>query len=338
MLDWIDLTLAFAFIGGLAIFMYVLMDGFDLGVGILFPFMPGGEEDRDVAMNTVAPIWDGNETWLILGGAALFAGFPLAYSVILPALYLPLLLMLIALIFRGVAFEFRFKAVTSKAAWGYSFFFGSLLATFAQGVILGAFIQGFEVEGRDFVGGLLDWLTPFSLMTGVALVCGYALLGCTWLILKTEAGLRDWCYRLAPKLLLAVLAFIGLVSLITPWWNAAVRDRWFSFPNLLYLSPVPILTLLVAGMLLSAVRQRKDGPPFVLTMLLFLLAYGGLAISLWPLAIPPDITIWDAASPPESQMFLLVGLVFLIPTILAYTAFTYWVFRGKVRAGEGYHH
>lgn len=336
--DGFDLTLAFAFIGGLAIFMYVLMDGFDLGVGILFPFLPGGEEDRDIAMNTVAPIWDGNETWLILGGAALFAGFPLAYAVLLPALYLPLLLMLIALIFRGVAFEFRFKAVTSRSAWGYSFFFGSLFATFAQGVILGAFIQGFRVEGRDFAGSLLDWLTPFSLMTGIALVCGYALLGSTWLILKTEGPLREWCYRLAPWLLLAVLAFIGLVSLITPLWNEAVRTRWFSFPNLLYLSPVPALTLLVAGLLLNAVRRRRDGPPFVLTMLLFLLAYGGLAISLWPLAIPPDITIWDAASPPESQVFLLVGLVFLIPTILAYTAFTYWVFRGKIRAGEGYRH
>ncbi|WP_114394243.1 cytochrome d ubiquinol oxidase subunit II [Oleisolibacter albus] len=333
-----DLTLTFAGIAALAVFMYVLMDGFDLGVGILFPFAPGGDGDRDTMMNTVAPIWDGNETWLILGAAALFAGFPLAYSVLLPALYLPVLLMLIALIFRGVAFEFRFKADSSKYLWTTSFFVGSVAATFSQGIILGAFIQGFEVTGRDFTGSIWGWLSPFALMVGVAMVFGYALLGSCWLIWKTTGPLQDWCYRLAPKLLLAVLLFVGIVSLWTPLTNLDVRARWFTWPNILYLSPVPIITLAVAGLQYRAVRLRREGTPFVLAMLLFLLAYGGLAISLWPYIIPPSITIWEAASPPESQIFLLVGLVILIPTILAYTAFTYWVFRGKVRPGEGYHH
>ncbi|QJE73178.1 cytochrome d ubiquinol oxidase subunit II [Aerophototrophica crusticola] len=329
----IDLTLVFAGIAALAVFMYVLMDGFDLGVGILFPFAPGGEPDRDNMMNTVAPIWDGNETWLILGAAALFAGFPLAYSILLPALYLPVLLMLIALIFRGVAFEFRFKANTSRYLWNISFFVGSLFATFAQGIILGAFIQGFEVKGTDFSGSIWDWATPFSLMVGIAMVAGYALLGVTWLIWRTEGPLQAWCYKLAPGLLLAVMVFVGLVSLITPLWQEDVRNRWFSFPNLLYLSPVPVITLLLAALLYTSLRRGRELAPFILTMALFLMAYIGLAVSFWPYVVPPRISIWDAASPPESQVFLLVGLVFLIPTILAYTAFTYWVFRGKVKGG-----
>lgn len=334
----VDLTLIFAGIGAFAVFMYVLLDGFDLGVGILFPWAPDGDADRDLMMNSVAPIWDGNETWLILGGAALFAGFPLAYAVLLPALYLPLLLMLIALIFRGVAFEFRFKADTSRRLWDWSFHLGSLFATFAQGVILGGFIQGFEVEGRDYAGGLFDWLTPFSVMTGVALVSGYALLGAAWLVMKTDGALQDWCYRVAGLALLGVLVFIAVVSLWTPLHSDAIRERWFSLPNLYYLSPVPLVTAAVAAALASALRRRRETAPFVLAMALFLLSYLGLAISLWPYLVPPAFTLWDAASPPESQVFLLVGLAFLIPTTLLYTAFTYWVFRGKVRHGAGYQH
>ncbi|HYC05736.1 MAG TPA: cytochrome d ubiquinol oxidase subunit II [Azospirillaceae bacterium] len=333
----VDLTLIWTAITGFAVFMYVLMDGFDLGVGILFPFAPGGDEDRDVMMNTVAPIWDGNETWLILGAAGLFAGFPLAYSILLPALYLPVLLMLIALIFRGVAFEFRFKAERSRPWWNLSFHAGSLFATFAQGLVLGAFIQGIPVEGRNYAGGLWDWFSPFTLLTGVALIAGYALLGCTWLIMKTEGPLQAWCYKIAPFILVAVMVFVGAVSLWTPLTQPAIAERWFSFPNFYYLSQVPLITAATAGALVWSIWKRKESAPFLLTMALFLLSYLGLAISLWPNIVPPEVTIWEAASPPESQKFLLVGLAFLIPTVLAYTAFTYWVFRGKVRAGAGYH-
>ena len=335
-MDGLDLPLIWASIIVIGVVMYVLLDGFDLGVGILFPFLPT-DQDRDVAMSSVAPIWDGNETWLVLGGAGLFAAFPLAYAVILPGTYLPLLIMLLGLIFRGVAFEFRFKAQTSRHLWDNAFHYGSLAATVAQGLVLGTFIQGFEVEDRQFVGSMLDWLTPFTLMTGAALIAGYALLGATWLVLKTEGPLQDRCYRLARGLLLAVLAFVGIVSLWTPLLDPEIAQRWFSWPNLAYLSPVPVVTALVVLALWRALARRREVLPFVLSLGLFLLSFLGLGISLWPNVIPPDISIWEAAAPPETQIFVLVGVLPLLPVILAYTAFTYFVFRGKVRPGEGYH-
>ncbi|HEX6978175.1 MAG TPA: cytochrome d ubiquinol oxidase subunit II [Alphaproteobacteria bacterium] len=332
----VDLTLIWAGIIAFGVFMYVLMDGFDLGVGILFPFAPD-DDSRDLMMNSVAPIWDGNETWLVLGGTGLLAAFPLAYAVLLPALYFPVLLMLVALIFRGVAFEFRFKARTSRHLWDKSFHWGSLLATFAQGVILGGFIGGFQVEGRHFAGGMFDWLRPFAIMTGLGLIAGYALLGATWLIMKTEGALQRWAYDRARQLLLAVLAFILLVSLWTPLTDAAIAQRWFSWPNIALLSPVPILTALLAFGLWQSIEQRREVLPFVCTMGLFMLSYGGLAISLWPFVIPRTVTIWEAASAPGSQAFLLVGIAFMLPATLAYTAYSYWVFRGKVRREVGYH-
>jgi cytochrome d ubiquinol oxidase subunit II len=331
----IDLPLIWAAIIVLGVIMYVLLDGFDLGVGILFPYL-GSDAGRDIAMNSVAPIWDGNETWLVLGGAGLFAAFPLAYSVILPGTYLPLLIMLIALIFRGVAFEFRFKARANRHWWDRAFHFGSVFATLAQGLVLGSFIRGFEVEGRAFAGGMFDWLRPFSLMTGLALISGYALLGATWLIMKTEGPLQERCYGYARWLLLAVLVFVGIVSIWTPFLNAAIAERWFSWPNIAYLSPVPLITAGVAFWLWRALERRREVLPFVLTMALFLLSFLGLGISLWPNVIPPDISIWEAAAPPETQGFVLVGMAILLPIVLGYTAFTYYVFRGKVR-GEGYH-
>lgn len=330
------LTLAWVGIVGFGVFMYVLMDGFDLGIGILYPFAPS-EEARDVMMNSVAPVWDFNETWLILGGAGLFAAFPIAYAVVLPAMYLPLLLMLIALVFRGVAFEFRFKARTSRHWWNKAFFLGSLLATFAQGVVLGTFIQGIEVQGRNFAGGMLDWLTPFSLFCGLALVVGYALLGSTWLIWRTIGILQDWCFRVARRLLVAVLVMIVAVSLWTPLVEPGIAARWFAMPNIVLLSPVPLLTAALAFGLWRALDEGRDRLPFVFSMGLFALSYLGLAISLWPLLIPPSITVWQAAAPPETQVFLLIGMAFLIPTILVYTAYSYWVFRGKVTGAFGYH-
>jgi cytochrome bd ubiquinol oxidase subunit II len=332
----LDLPLIWAAIIVLGVIMYVLLDGFDLGVGILFPYL-GSDAERDVAMNSVAPIWDGNETWLVLGGAGLFAAFPLAYAVILPGTYLPLLVMLIALIFRGVAFEFRFKARTNRRWWDRAFHFGSLFATIAQGLVLGTFIRGFEVEGRAFAGGMLDWLTPFSLLTGLALISGYALLGATWLIMKTAGPLQERCYAFARVLLIAVLAFVAIVSIWTPLHTPAIAERWFSWPNLAYLSPVPLITALVVFWHWRALERRRETLPFVLTMALFLLSFLGLGISLWPNIIPPDISIWDAAAPPETQRFVLIGTVFILPIVLAYTAFTYYIFRGKVRPGAGYH-
>jgi cytochrome bd ubiquinol oxidase subunit II len=335
-MGWQELTLIWTGICAFAVFMYVLMDGFDLGLGILFPFAPT-DRDRDVMMNSVAPIWDFNETWLILGGAGLFAAFPLAYAVALPAFYLPLLVMLVALIFRGVAFEFRFKAGSSRHLWDLSFNVGSLVATFAQGVVLGALVQGIRVEGRDYAGGPFDWLSLFSLMCGLALVAGYALLGASWMIWRSEGALQGWARRQAKVLLVVVLVFVLAVSLWTPVANEAIRERWFSWPNIALLSPVPLVTALVALMYWRSVEMGREVAPFAYAMLLFLLSFVGLAISLWPNVIPPDITIWEAASPPESQVFLLVGMAFLIPTILVYTVYCYYVFRGKVTA-EGFYH
>lgn len=330
------LTLIWTMIIGFGVFMYVLMDGFDLGIGILFPFAPS-DTDRDIMMLSVAPIWDFNETWLILGGAGLFAAFPLAYATVLPALYIPLLLMLVALIFRGVAFEFRFKARTSRPIWNRSFNLGSLLATFAQGLVLGGLIQGIAIEGRVFVGGMWDWLTPFSVLCGAALVAGYALLGATWMIWRSSGGLQEWSRFVARRLVVAVVIFMAVVSLWTPYISPAVAARWFDWPNILYLSPLPIAAL-IAAIAVSMTARRREAAPFVLSMVLFLTGYGGLAVSLWPVLIPPDVTIWQAASPPETQIFLLVGMVVLLPVILLYTAYSYWVFRGKV-TGEsaGYH-
>lgn len=332
-----DLPLIWAAILALGVFMYVLLDGFDLGVGILFPFVET-DAQRDVMMNSVAPIWDGNETWLVLGGGGLFAVFPLAYAIIMPALYFPVLLMLIALIFRGVAFEFRFKAPPRRQwIWDHSFNIGSIVATFSQGLVLGGFLQGFKVQGRDYAGGVFDWLSPFTLFVGVALVCGYALLGATWLIIKTEGKLQERFYQLARPLLMVVLIFIVVVSIWTPVQHPQIAERWFAWPNLLYLSPVPIITAVIALLLIRALNQRREILPFLLSLGLFLLGYIGLGISLWPYVVPPSLTIWDAASHPSSLLFLLVGTLFLLPFILFYTGYSYFVFRGKVREGEGYH-
>ena len=333
----IDLPLIWAIIIIFGIMMYVVMDGFDLGIGILFPFIKG-ESDRDVMMNTVAPVWDGNETWLVLGGAALFGAFPLAYSVVLSALYLPLMLMLMGLIFRGVAFEFRFKARPEKRhIWDKSFIGGSLVATFFQGVALGAFIDGIPVVNREYAGGGLDWLSPFTVFCGIALIVAYALLGCTWLIMKTEGHLQERMHKLGRPLALAVLVLMGIVSLWTPLAHTDIAARWFTLPNLFWFLPVPILVLVTMYSLLKAIARKAHYTPFLLTLVLIFLGYSGLGISLWPNIIPPSISIWDAAAPPQSQGFMLVGTLFIIPFILGYTFWSYYVFRGKVTHEDGYH-
>ncbi|HDS1696464.1 MULTISPECIES: cytochrome d ubiquinol oxidase subunit II [unclassified Pseudomonas] len=333
----IDLPLIWAVIIIFGVMMYVVMDGFDLGIGMLFPFVKDAR-DRDVMMNTVAPVWDGNETWLILGGAALFGAFPLAYAVVLEALYLPLILMLIGLTFRGVAFEFRFKAKPAKRhLWDKAFIWGSLVATFFQGVALGAFIEGIKVVERKYVGGALDWLTPFSLFCGLGLVVAYTLLGCTWLVMKTEGPLQQRMHDIARPLALVLLVVIAVVSLWTPLAYPQIAARWFSLPNLLWFMPVPILVLVTCYGLLRAVARNAHYTPFLLTLTLIFLGYSGLGISLWPNIIPPSISIWEAAAPPQSQGFMLVGTLFILPIILGYTFWSYYVFRGKVTHEDGYH-
>jgi cytochrome d ubiquinol oxidase subunit II len=288
-------------------------------------------------MNTVAPVWDGNETWLVLGGGGLFAAFPLAYAVLMPALYTPIIAMLIGLIFRGVAFEFRWRTTRERNLWDIAFFGGSLLAAMAQGVALGAILQGVHVEGRHYAGGWWDWLTPFSILTGVAVVIGYSLLGATWLVMKTEGELRDEAYRLSWWLLFAMLAAIGAVSLATPFLHIQYTHRWFAWPGMILTAPVPIAVVAVTVLLLRSLDNRQDYRPFFLTLALFALSYAGLGISMYPYIVPQSIDIWQAAAPENSQILMLIGVVIMVPLILGYTGWAYWVFRGKVNPESGYH-
>jgi cytochrome d ubiquinol oxidase subunit II len=332
----LDLPLIWAALIAVAVLGYVVLDGFDLGVGILFPFF-NDEGDRDQMMNTVAPVWDGNETWLVLGGGGLFAVFPLAYAVIMPALYAPIIAMLLALIFRGVAFEFRWKTRRGKFLWDWAFAGGSIAATLAQGIALGALVQGIAVEGRAYAGGWWSWLTPFSLLTGVALVVGYALLGATWLVLKTENKLQASMYSIALKTGVVTLALIGVLSLWTPFLNANFMQRWFTWPHMLYAAPVPVLVALCAFLLFRGLARKQELTPFLAAQGLFVLSFAGLCLSFYPYIVPSSITIWQAAAPDNSLAFLLVGACVLLPLILIYTAYAYWVFRGKVAAVSAYH-
>jgi cytochrome d ubiquinol oxidase subunit II len=320
---------------GVAVAMYVILDGFDLGIGILFPFARN-EMQRDQMMRSVAPFWDGNETWLILGGGGLWVAFPAAYAVIMPALYLPVIVMLLALVFRGVAFEFR-TVSRSKTWWNIAFTAGSVLAAFFQGVILGGLVQGIEVEGYQFAGSHLDWATPFAFLCGLGLVTGYALLGATWLTMKTQGEVAERGRQQARILLIIVLAFMAAVSLWTPLAFERIAQRWFSLPNFYYLWPVPVVTALVAFGLWRAIERRREVLPFVASIALFLLGYIGLVISNYPFLVPPSLTVWDTAAVPASQIFMLIGTLILLPIILGYIVLVYWLFRGKVQEGESYH-
>ncbi len=334
----IDLSVIWFVIIVFATLMYIVMDGFDLGIGILFSTTRDAQ-DRDVMVNSVAPVWDGNETWLVLGGAGLFGAFPLAYAVIIDALAIPLTLMLIGLIFRGVAFEFRFQATPShRPFWDRAFLCGSLLATFSQGVVVGAVINGFPVSGRTFSGGMLDWLTPFTLFCGLGLTIAYALLGATWLVMKSGNPLQEKMRHTSRTLLLALLVTIAVISLWTPLAQPAIADRWFTLPNLFFLLPVPLLVVAIGVWLWRDLyNPERHALPFILTLGLVFLGFSGLGISIWPHIIPPGITLWQAAAPPQSQGFMLVGALLIIPVILGYTFWSYYVFRGKVQHGEGYH-
>jgi cytochrome bd ubiquinol oxidase subunit II len=319
------------------VLMYVLLDGFDLGVGILFP-LARRERDREQMVASIAPVWDGNETWLVFGGSVLFAAFPDAYAIALPAFYIPLMAMLVALILRGVAFEFRAKAHTSRWLWDRAFAFGSLLAALCQGFVLGGLIEGVAMRDREFAGGPFDWLSPFSALTAVGVLSGYGLLGATWLVFKTEGSLQVHARRWSIVALALVILAMAAVSIATPLRHAAIAERWFGGINLLMLAPVPVATALLGFILWRALRRGWEGEPFILSVGLFLMGFLGLAISLWPNIVPPDLTIFAAAAPPSSQIFVLILVALTLPMVLAYTAYAYWVFRGKVRPGEGYGH
>jgi cytochrome d ubiquinol oxidase subunit II len=333
---FLDLPLLWYGLLGTALFLYVLLDGFDLGLGVLFPFAPS-DTCRDRMMNSIAPFWDGNETWLVLAGGGLFAAFPLAYAILMPALYIPVILMLLGLIFRGVAFEFRFKATgRSRRIWDYAFHFGSLAAAFMQGMILGAFVRGVEVSGRGFAGSPLDWLNAYSVMTGMALVFGYALLGATWLVMKTDGVTQDWARKAASYVLGYVGIFLGVVSISMPIMNADVRALWFSLPNFLYLLPVPAITASLFVMIWRDLHRGREYRPFLMSVGVFLMGYIGLAISLWPWLIPFEITFRQAAAAATSQSLLIVGTAVMLPVVLSYTAFCYYLFRGKVSDESAY--
>ena len=333
----INLTYAWAVLLAASIFIYVALDGFDLGLGILYPFFPE-QEERDLLMNSVAPVWDGNETWLVLGGGGLFAAFPLAYAILMPALYPPVIAMLLALVFRGVAFEYRWRTERRRWVWDWAFIGGSTVATFCQGVILGAILQGIEVDGRQYGGDWLDWLTPFSLICGAAVIAGYGLLGATWVNMKATGKTQVDARRLAWVFGLATVAFIIVVSIFTPFLEANYYERWLTFPNIVYAAPVPIaVAALVFALFHALYTHEHDYWPFLIALTLFLITFVGLGISMWPYIIPTEVTIYDAAAPYKSQLFMFVGAVVLVPLILGYTAYAYWVFRGKLEIGEGYH-
>jgi cytochrome d ubiquinol oxidase subunit II len=329
------LPVIWAGIIGFAVFAYVLMDGFDLGIGILFPVFAVGEE-RDQAMNSIAPVWDGNETWLVLGGGGLLAAFPLAYAIILPATYPLIIAMLLGLVFRGVAFEFRWRDPAHRVYWDAAFTIGSLTATIAQGITLGAVLQGIRVADNAYAGGWLDWLSPFSLLTGASLVLGYALLGASWLIWKTEGAAQAHARRMAFVLGIATLIAMAAVSAATPFLHYDYWQRWFSLPGVFLTAQIPLLVLITAAVFFWGLRRGSERVPFLMVLALFFLNFLGLGVSVYPYLVPRAVTIWDAAAPAQSQQFMLVGTAVIFPIIIGYTAWAYWVFRGKAGA-HGYH-
>ncbi|MGI0154072.1 cytochrome d ubiquinol oxidase subunit II [Pseudidiomarina sp. WS423] len=331
-----DYALIWAALISIAVFAYVALDGFDLGIGLLFPWFTN-EQHRDRMVNTVAPVWDGNETWLVLGGGGLLAVFPLAYSVLLPALYMPVIAMLLGLIFRGVAFEFRFKSRNNKHWWDRSFMLGSAVAAFSQGVMLGAMLQGIDVTDRAYSGGWFDWLSPFTIFAGIAVCIGYMLLGATWLIMKTDGQLQGRSFSLARNLSLLMILAIAAASIYLVSTYGQVADRWLTWPTSAGLWLLPFALAIVGGGLLTALNKKREGAPYLWALGVFLIAFIGFAVSIFPYLIPFEITLWEAAGPDNSLSFLLVGAAILIPIIFAYTGYTYWVFRGKTSEDSGYH-
>ena len=330
-----DLTTLWAIVIAFAVFMYVVMDGFDLGIGMLLPALSDGEE-RDQALNSVAPVWDGNETWLVLGGGGLFAAFPLAYAIVMPATYPLIIAMLLALVFRGTGFEFRWRDPAHRRFWDFAITAGSFVAALSQGIILGALIQGIKVSGRAYAGGWTDWLSAYSLLTGIGVIAGYVLLGACWLAIKTEGKAEEHGYRYARLATFATAGLMVAVSLATPFLFPEYYQRWFTEPLIWYAAPVPVLTGIAFLTLLRALAARRATRAFLCALGIFALGMIGLGVSMYPHIVPPSVTIWDAAAPRRSQEFMIVGVALILPLILGYTGWAYWVFRGKVGT-DGYH-
>jgi len=326
------LPAVFAAILVLGIGIYVSLDGMDLGIGIVYLLAPR-ERDRDLMISTVGPVWDGNETWLVLGAVILYAAFPAALHVLLPALYLPLVVMLLALVLRGIAFEFRPNAVRSKRAWDVIFALASLAATLCQGLVLGTYIGVDFTPGRPTTFAFLSW---FSVATAVGLVAGYALLGSAWLVWRLSGEPQAFARRLLRPCAIVVALFIVLVSVWTPLAHGDIATRWFSWPNIGFLAPIPVATVLVWVALWKTRDSRFDGLPYLLSVLLFWLGLIGLGVSVFPYAVPHRLTIWEAASRPGTLTVTGIGLAFWLPVVMSYLAFSYWTFRGKVRQVDAY--
>ncbi len=326
--DVLDLPLIWGGLIALSVFIYVLLDGFDLGCGILFPFA-GSDKNRSRMMNSIAPFWDGNETWLVLGGGGLFAAFPVAYGIIMTGLYLPVTFMLFGLILRGVAFEFRFKSSKRRYVWDSVFFIGSISAAFFQGVMLGALVRGLEASDRLYSGGPFDWLTPFAIMCGIAVIIGYALLGSTWLIIKTEYKLQIWARKVSGWLLSALILAMVVVTVFMYFSDILALEGWFSFPGILYLAPMPIIVVLLFFFMRKDLTTEREYRPFLLTVALFLMGYIGVCFAIFPYIVPYQMTIYEAAAADTSLSFMLIGAGIMLPIILSYTAFAYYTFKGK---------
>jgi cytochrome bd ubiquinol oxidase subunit II len=312
----------------ISILLYILLDGFDLGIGILFG-LTGSEERRRGMMSAVAPVWDGNETWLVVAGVVLWGAFPVVYATLFSAFYLPLLLMLAGLILRGVAFEYRYKTERMRWIWDAGFAGGSLVAAFIQGLTVGALVEGLPIVNGQYSGGEFGWFSPFAILCGVGLCLGYALLGACWLVKKSEADLRDAAYRLIPYLSVGLLAFLVVVFAYALAENLQVMSQWLERPYLLVFPAIGVIAALVAA---ASVRHRRDGVPFYMVALIFVAAFGTLAISFWPYMIPFSITVEEAASPHSTLAFMFWGAgIIVFPLMLLYTVISYSVFRGKVR-------
>ena len=341
----LDLPLIWAGVLALAVLVYVVLDGFDLGIGILFPFA-ADDRERNTMMAAIAPVWDGNETWLVLGGAGLMVAFPTAYAIVMPALYLPVFTMLMGLILRGVAFEFRLHGRRAgRRFWTAAFAGGSLVAALAQGCVLGGFIQGIKVADERFVGGPLDWATPYTLMVALGLVAGYVLLGAGWLVIKTEGPVRERARGWLQKAAVVVGVILAVVSVATLFVHPAVAERWGVGPQgvdqrrLLPLLPIPLMGLVGLMMAFFGARSVEAHPhaPMIGGFLAFLSGYFGLAVGFLPYVVPYSITYEQAASSTQALTLMLIGVCILLPMILGYSAFVYWIFRGKVAADGEYH-
>ena len=326
-----DLVMIYLILIACGVLMYVLLDGFSLGVGIVSPWLESNQH-RALAIKSLSHLWDSNQTWLVFGGVVLFVAFPKAYAMVLSQLYLPIILMLIALIFRGVAFEFYFKADSSRGWWNFSFSFGSTLATLSQGLILGALVQG---VGHS--GGLV-WLTPFSILTSLSLLVGYGLLGSCWLVRKSEGSMALRSRKMAQWLLITVLIALSAVSLWMLFTQPLVAGRWLEMPGIILLAPVPILCAWVSWKLwnMLADQNSHDLKPLGLGMLLFLLSFVGLVAGMFPFIVPGQLTIWQAIAPESTLKFALVGIVLFLPIVIAYNIYNYRVFSGKTSMQDGY--